>query len=146
MAAVFRANPFAVRVFLYGYVSVLQILPVFPRVQVQTCRQRQTRLEISRVLFSPSRSYSAGTINGHSTGCLVSNAETGADRTASVRAVIHSLVVPPEAKYTGREMLAGERSLSLLSRAFTAVSAISATGWTMVEQTYRRVAKSTMPS
>lgn len=41
--------------------------------------------------------------------------------TFSACAVIYSLVVPPEAKYTGREILAGESALSPLSRDLTSV-------------------------
>lgn len=48
--------------------------------------------------------------------------------------LFYSLVVPPEAKYTGREILAGKSALSPLSRDLTAVCAISEIGWTMVEQ------------
>ena len=56
----------------------------------------------------------------------------------------YAFVVPPQAYCTGRETLAG--ALSPCRSRWTAVSAMSATGCTMVEQTYRPVAKSRMPS
>ena len=56
----------------------------------------------------------------------------------------YAFVVPPRAYCTGRETLAGV--LSPCRSRWTAVSAMSATGCTMVEQTYRPVAKSRMPS
>ena len=69
-----------------------------------------------------------GTVNNVNSGRI----ETGADGSHSVCAAHYSLVVPPEANRTGREILAG--ALSPFSKNRTAVSAISATGWTMVEQ------------